>query len=287
MDIENLRTFLLLADNKSYTVTARQLYLAQSTVTNRINELEAEVHFKLFDRTKRSVLLTQEGEQFIPYAEKIVELADAALLDVNSTRKYKNFLRIGTADSIYEAYLAPVITAYNKEHPEDAVQVSISVSTKLIEQLSSDIYDLVFSYLPVRDKRYNCEVFKNDEMILVTDKDNRIFENGIKKEDLLNVNYIMCNFALQDVGQFIRGIFPKNHMFSLEIDDCSKVIPYLYGRDTYTFLPKEMAKRYLTNKTLIEIPLLDFKTPLISSYIIGKKTKQDLIDAMFQKNGKC
>ena len=65
MDIESLNTFLTLAETKSFTKTANQLFVAQSTVTNRINELEKELKLSLFSRTNRSVKLTLEGVKII------------------------------------------------------------------------------------------------------------------------------------------------------------------------------------------------------------------------------
>ena len=53
MDIQSLKTFITLAETKSYTKTANQLFVAQSTVTNRINELERELKLSLFSRTNR------------------------------------------------------------------------------------------------------------------------------------------------------------------------------------------------------------------------------------------
>ena len=72
MDIEALNTFLTLANTKNYTRTAAQLFVAQSTVTNRIHELEKELNIALFTRNNRSVELTVEGEQFKDYADQFL-----------------------------------------------------------------------------------------------------------------------------------------------------------------------------------------------------------------------
>ena len=50
MDIESLKTFIVLSNVKNYTRAANQLFVAQSTVTNRINELEKELNISLFVR---------------------------------------------------------------------------------------------------------------------------------------------------------------------------------------------------------------------------------------------
>lgn len=64
MDIESLKTFIVLSNVKNYTRAANQLFVAQSTVTNRINELEKELNISLFSRNNRRVELTMEGDQF-------------------------------------------------------------------------------------------------------------------------------------------------------------------------------------------------------------------------------
>ena len=90
MDIENIRTFMILANTKNYTRTAAQLFVAQSTVTNRINELEKELSVTLFTRNNRSVELTVEGQQFLEYSEKVIKLTDVSLSSISSYKKYKN-----------------------------------------------------------------------------------------------------------------------------------------------------------------------------------------------------
>ncbi len=118
-------------------------------------------------------------------------------------------------------------------------------------------------------------------MVLVTDRKNIRHASGITREELIQENYLMCNFALQDVGQFIRNLFPKYHQFALEIDDCSKVIPFLFGQDNYTFLPKDMASSYIESEQLRIIPLKEFSPPVINSYVVCKKEKWDLCREIF------
>ncbi len=281
MDIESLRTFINLSDTKSYTRTADQLFVAQSTVTNRINELEKELHTKLFERTNRSVKLTPEGEKFKDYAEKVIELTDTSLAEIASNHHFESHIRIGSADSIYEAHLASLLLEYRNAHPEDSLKISIGLSNNLIDQLQNDILDMVFTYLPLNKAKYTCELFKQDKLVLVTDIGNKKYTKGITRSELINEKYLMCNFALQDVGQYIRKLFPKFHQFELEIDDCMKIVPYLFGQDNYTFLPQDMADAYIKTKQLRKVKLRDFDTPVINSYIIYDSSKKDLLQRLF------
>ena len=111
---------------------------------------------------------------------------------------------------------------------------------------------------------------------------NKKYRRGITQQQLIEENYLMCNFALQDVGQYIRGLFPRFHQFELEIDDCMKIVPYLMGKDNYTFLPKDMADTYIKEKKLREIRLIDFETPVINSYIVYKESKKDMAEELIK-----
>ena len=73
MNTEELKTFIYLSKVKNFTLAAEQLFIAQSTVTNRISELEKEVGKRLFSRGSKTVTLTEAGEIFLRYAERILE----------------------------------------------------------------------------------------------------------------------------------------------------------------------------------------------------------------------
>ncbi len=277
MDVQTLETFITLADTKSFTKTANQLFVAQSTVTNRINELEKELKLRLFLRTNRSVKLTTQGERFRIYAEKVLSLTESTLAEMSAEQRFDEHIRIGSADSIYEGHLAPQIKAFKDKHPETSLKISIGLSNHLLEQLQEDLLDVVFVYIPLKKASYHSTLFKQDKLVLVTDIGNKKFRRGITRDQLIEENYLMCNFALQDVGQYIRKLFPRFHQFELEIDDCMKIMPYLLGKDNYTFLPKDMADAYIKDKKLREIPLIDFDTPIINSYIVCKESQKELM----------
>ena len=141
--------------------------------------------------------------------------------------------------------------------------------------------DVVFTYLPIKKNSLHCELYKQDQLVLVTRSRNRRYKDGITEAQLLEEKYLMCNFALQDVGQYIRKLFPKYHQFELEIDDCMKIVPFLLDQDNYTFLPKDMAEHHLEKGRLREVPLIDFSTPVINSYIIYKKSYEEICREIF------
>lgn len=270
MDTENLRTFIALAEHRNFTRTADMLFIAQSTVTNRIAELERETGRPLFFRNKRKVTLTAEGEAFLGYAKRIVELSDTGIQDINSLNKYPDVLRIGTTNTIYECHLFPKIRDYMKSCPQNAVKVTIGHSSDLIKALQDDLLDVIYAYLPFYKAGYECELFAVDDLILATGFQNGRYEKGISKKELVDSKYLYCNFALQEVGLFIKELFPPHYQFGFEIDNSTKLIPYLLEFDGISFIPESIAAPYIAKKQLKRIKLLDFDPPKINCYKMYK-----------------
>ena len=99
MNTETLRTFIAAAQIKNFTKTAEHLFIAQSTVTNRILDLESEIGKPLFTRKHKQIELTEAGLQFLDYAKQLVDLETTALQTVRSSLSSDERLRIGTTNT--------------------------------------------------------------------------------------------------------------------------------------------------------------------------------------------
>ncbi|HAZ05829.1 MAG TPA: LysR family transcriptional regulator [Acetobacterium sp.] len=266
MDTQHLKTFIQLSSTKNFTQTAKLLFVAQSTVTNRIAELEKSLGKPLFIRDKKQVVLTPEGKLFLGYAKRLLELEESAIEQINAPDFNSKLIRFGTTNSIYENYLYPLIRSVLTNDLNMSTKIIINHSFEVLSFLQDGLIDIAFTYIPFTKNDYLCTPFKEDELILVTAKNNTDFAGGIVQKDLIALDYLFCNFALQKVGLFIRELFPPHHQFKFEIDNSSKLIPFLLDGIGYSFLPKSLISQYLKNQSLISIPLLDFNTPTIKSY---------------------
>lgn len=284
MDTTTLRTFVALAQIKSFTRTAQQLFVAQSTVTNRIRDLEEELGTKLFIRSHKQVSLTLAGQKFQPYAQRFITLEQTAMQDIQTSPTYAQEIQIGTTNTIYECHLQKRLCTYLQQKPSISLHVTISHTTEMLQKLQEGTLDAVFSFSALFRDGYICTPYRTDALVLVCRGDDTTYAGGITKDNLQKIDYLFCNFALQGVDLYIQDIFPRYHRFPFEIDNSTKLSQYVAAGVGYTFLPHSLIEDDLFNGKLRAIPLLDFAPPKVDSYYITRKPStipKSLKDALF------
>ena len=269
MNTETLRTFLLLVKLKNFTRVAEQLFVAQSTVTNRIAELEKETGVRLLRREMRSVALTEQGKTFYEYARRIVEMEDACLSAVKGGARQ---IRLGATNAVYEGVLKERILAGIAEGR--AYRLTLGHSAELLEMLWDGVLDAAYVYQNVRRAGYRCTPFSRDELILLARTDKNAFPDGVSRAELPALPFAMCNFSLAEIGSYLRELFPAGHVFPFEVDNSNKVKDYLAAGLGYAFLPRGIVRKELESGLFAEVRPLDFDSMPILSYRICRADEE-------------
>src|SRR5437868_4630088 len=118
MNLNHLEIFYRVADTLSFTRAAEHLLVSQPAVSKQIKELELALKVKLFDRAKRTVSLTSEGEILFEYSARIFTLAsqaELALNDVSALRRGR--LDIGASPTLGTYLLPAVLVRYRRRFP--------------------------------------------------------------------------------------------------------------------------------------------------------------------------
>ena len=118
IDFRHLETFCRVAEVKSFSRAAEDLFLTQPTVSGHILALEKSLSLRLFDRTGREVRLTQAGEVFLRYASKILTIRKDLLNALSEfSQGIRGELSLG-ASTIPGEYLLPKLMGdFKKDHP--------------------------------------------------------------------------------------------------------------------------------------------------------------------------
>jgi DNA-binding transcriptional LysR family regulator len=126
MDIEDLRTFVDVADAGGVSSAARRLGVSKSIVSRRLFRLEAELGVQLLARTTRGAALTEAGVTFREYAARVCAEIDVALETIMPAGELRGRLRIAAPLSLGPTHLAPVFAELARRHPLLHVHASYS-----------------------------------------------------------------------------------------------------------------------------------------------------------------
>jgi LysR family transcriptional repressor of citA len=168
-----------------------------------------------------------------------------------------------------------------KNNTITSIKVKLGHSLDLIQLLQDNMLDMVFSAIPLKRLGFACDIYDVDRLALVCKKGSNEYPEGLSKTQLAKIPYLMCDLTLSEAGVFIRSLFPKNHIFRLDVDNSSKLFPYLENGLGYSFLPYKLVKEKLECGELEEVKLKDFTVPNITTYLVYK---QDYDPTKFLQN---
>ena len=140
MDMQDLRIFARVAAVQNLSAVGVELGLTPGTISKRIQSLEEELNARLFDRTTRSIRITEEGRTFLAHALRILEELDVARASVSdNVDNPKGKLKISAPASLAQQFVAPAICGFVRAFPEIDVQVDL---TDRVVNLQDEGYDV-------------------------------------------------------------------------------------------------------------------------------------------------
>ena len=104
---------------------------------------------RLFSRGSKTVTLTEEGQIFLSFAERILELQHSSIEEMNAVSSHRRKFSIGAINATYEVYVKQLIDECMKNNSETSIKVMLGHSLDLIQNLQDNVLDMVFSAVPL------------------------------------------------------------------------------------------------------------------------------------------
>lgn len=191
ISFELYKMFYEVANCKSISKGAEKLAISQPAVTQGIKTLENELGGKLFIRTPKGVILTNEGEELYNYIKEGMNYF------INGTNKFmslKNLdsgvLKIGSTTTIAENYLMPYLKKFHDLYPNIVINITNDLTDNLLKDLRNGNLDIVIIAIPkynIKDLKINKILELNDIFVGSEKYKNINYENieNLFKEDIL------------------------------------------------------------------------------------------------------
>ena len=141
LDLDQLRTFLAIADAGSFTSAATHVHRTQSAVSMQMRKLEERVGKSLFERDGRNVRLTEAGEHMVHYARRLMRLNDETVAAFNDT-ELTGSVYLGTPDDYAERFLPEILARFARSNPRVEVNVVCEESEVLFKSVKANKLDL-------------------------------------------------------------------------------------------------------------------------------------------------
>jgi LysR family hydrogen peroxide-inducible transcriptional activator len=147
--IKQLRYLCAVAEHKHFTKAADACFVTQSTLSAAIAELESQLDAKVFERNKKSVLITPLGEKLLKQARVILgDVEDFVALARAYAEPLSGDLRLGVIPTIGPFLLPPMLSSLRRNFPKLKLFLKEEMSAQLERQLQQGQLDLIILALP-------------------------------------------------------------------------------------------------------------------------------------------
>ena len=163
LDLDQLRTFVAIAETGSFTRAGDYVFKTQSAVSMQMRRLEERIGKPIFTRDGRASRLTEEGERLLGYARRMVRLADETVAAFDDTELSGN-IRLGTPDDYADRYLPEIFARFSRSNPRVEVSVTCEPSPELIRQAKAGDVDLA---IVTNCGEGNVEVIRREPLLWV------------------------------------------------------------------------------------------------------------------------
>ena len=275
INLELYKIFYVVVKHLNITSASKELMISQPAISKSIKTLEEQLGGTLFVRTKRGVILTEEGKEFYNYIKEAMNYIN------NAENKFKEMInletgtiRIGISLTLTKEVLLPYLEIFHKKYPKIQVQINTSVAKNLIEDLRKGNIDIIIANLPPKIDN-DLEVIKLKEVhdcFIVNKEYKELINKKINLEELNNYPLILQP-QNNNTRKFL-DIYTEKHGVTLNpsitIGSYNLVVEFTKIGYGIGYATKEYIKNDITNKRLFILDINPKIPPRSIGIIISK-----------------
>lgn len=144
MELQELATFVAVAQHGSFSKASRHLGYSQAAVTIQVKHLEEELDVRLFDRLGKKISLTSHGKLFYDHAILILGDIAKARESMKQDDTLTGSLQLGTIDSLCSSVFPSLLQEYHRRYPRVSISVTTDTPNVLLGMLNNNELDIVY-----------------------------------------------------------------------------------------------------------------------------------------------
>jgi len=255
------KIFDRVAKNGNFSKAGKSLYMSQPAVSQAIMQLENELDIRLFTRTPRGVILTNEGKLLYEYTNSAMNLIHTAEAKLKASKDLtEGDLKIGVGDTISRYYLLAHLERFHKIYTNIKLKIINRTTMELCNLIKSGEIDIAICNLPIKDNSLDIRSCMDIQDIFVCgEKYNKLISNPIVYEDLSKFPLIFLDSRSKSRQYVESYLASKGVKINPEIELGSHDLLLEFAKVDLGIacVVREFSEKYLVDKTLYEINLKD------------------------------
>jgi DNA-binding transcriptional LysR family regulator len=213
MDIESLKAFLVVAEQRSFSSAAHALHLTQPAISKRIASLESQLGYQLFDRIGRNIQLTEAGQVLLPRARHILaEMEETRRAIADLSGEVIGDLRVATSHHVGLHRLPPLLREFASRYPRVNLQFDFLDSEKAHERvIRGDCELAVVTLAPKAPENLKLEVVWHDPLVFVTGKEHGFSDTQVTLQQLSHEPAILPDLNTF-TGRLVKSCFDRQRL---------------------------------------------------------------------------
>ena len=260
-NLSSYRIFYTVANTGNISKAAKELYISQPAISISIQKLEESVGCKLFSRSSRGVVLTDEGKLLYEHVSEAFEtltLGEEKLK--RSIELGVGHLKIGVSSTLCKYLLLPYLKEFIRQNPHISISISCQSTNDTLKLLEDNKIDIGLIGKPENLKNIHFDFLEEIEDIFVAAKDylRNLKARGIQKDHILQSSTLMLLDKNNMTRQYIDDYLQENQIIikdSIDISDMDLLIDFARIGVGVACVIKNFVREDLENGTLMEIPL--------------------------------
>ena len=167
LDLDQLRTFVAIAETGSFTTASGIVHKTQSAVSMQMRRLEERLGRSIFQRDGRRSRLTEDGERLLHYARRMVRLNDETLAAFDDD-ELSGRVRLGTPDDYADRFLPQILARFARSNPRVEVTVICAPTPNLVDCLRNNELDVSIITHVDKPDHFAAEVVRREPLLWVT-----------------------------------------------------------------------------------------------------------------------
>ncbi len=263
MEFREINTFLLIAQQQSFSKAAKALGYSQAAVTIQIKQLEKELGVTLFDRIGKKISLTEQGSIFYRHALEIMRSVDQAREALTEKDELSGQLRLGTIESICASIFPELLAEYHRLYPQVAISIVTESPEELLERMNENKIDLVYLLdRRIYDQRWHKILEIPERNIFVASPAHELAraDRELDLDEVLDFPFLLTekNASYRYILEQYLAATDRTICPFLEIGNTEFIIQMLLKNMGISFLPEFTIRKELENHTLTELKVKEF-----------------------------